>query len=77
MASSTSNQQLFLNSLKPAKVNDFLTAVYASGSYLYLVIRQNVSSSLDLDQLATMKSLRPQDNQLYFHLVNAFRIMFF
>jgi hypothetical protein len=72
MASSRSNQQLFLNSLKSHQVNDFLSAVYASGSYDNLVNRRHVSSLLDLDQLATMKSIRTEDGLLYFHVINKF-----
>lgn len=69
MASSTSNPQLFLNSLKLRQVKDLLSAVYACGGYCYLVNHRHViPSSLSLDQFATMKSIRPEDGELYFHL---------
>ena len=54
----TNNPQEFLNSLEPNEVSDFLAALNASGSYLHLVNFRLVSSTLDLDQLTTMKSIR-------------------
>jgi hypothetical protein len=53
--------QQFLNSLEPDEVTDFKTALLSSGSHHDLVNRRHVSSPLDLDQLATMKSARTQD----------------
>lgn len=77
MASSTSNSRLFLNSLKPTEVNNFLTAVHASGAYLRPINPDHFNSSLSLDQLATLKSLRPQDGPSYFHLINKFVTVLF
>ncbi len=58
MASRTNNPQEFLNSLEPGEVNDFVTALLPPGYYLDLVNYRHVQS-LNLDDLATMKSLRP------------------
>jgi hypothetical protein len=62
MEPSTTNPQRFLNSLRPSEVSDFKTAVLPPGSHLNLVNHQHFfSSSLNIDQLATVKSIRPQD----------------
>jgi hypothetical protein len=63
----SSNSQQFLNSLKPREAKHLLTAVYKRGGYINLVNHRHMSSSLKPDQLSTMKSLRPQTGQLYFH----------
>jgi hypothetical protein len=79
IASKTYNSQHFLNLLEDNEPSDFEAAVYASGTdnYLDLVNRRHVSSSLNLDQLRTMKSLRPQDGQLYLNLINTLLTVFF
>jgi hypothetical protein len=78
MASSPSNSQLFLNFLEPCEVKDFLSDMHAASGYLYLMNRRNVfPSSFNLDQFATMKSIVPQDGQLYFHLINKFITVIF
>ncbi len=61
MASSTCNARKFLNCLKPAQVEDFLRAMHLRGGFSDLVNPSHVSTSLNLDQLATMKSIRQQD----------------
>ncbi|CAF4252490.1 unnamed protein product, partial [Rotaria sordida] len=59
MAYSTTNSQKFLNSLKRHEINDFKTALLSPGRHLDLINPRHVDSSLPLDQLATMKSIRP------------------
>ncbi|CAF1331463.1 unnamed protein product, partial [Rotaria sordida] len=59
MSPSTTNPQQFLKSLKPQEINDFTTALLPPGLHLDLVNPRHIDSSLDLDQLATMKSIRP------------------
>ena len=61
----TPNTQLFSNSLTNEEVNAFTSAIYASDVYSYLVNPRYVDSSVTLDQLATMKSIRPQDGELH------------
>jgi hypothetical protein len=61
MAPSTCNTRKFRNYLKPNQVEDFLRAMYLRGSFSDLVNPRHVSASLNLDQHATMKSIRPQD----------------
>ncbi|CAF3789521.1 unnamed protein product, partial [Rotaria sordida] len=59
MASSTTKPQQFLNSFKSHEINDFKTALLSPGHHFDLVNRRHVDSSLDLDQLSTMKCVRP------------------
>ncbi len=61
MASSTFNVRKFLNCLKPDQIEDFLRAMHLLGDFSDLVNPRRVSESLNIDQLATMKSIRPQD----------------
>ncbi|CAF1288890.1 unnamed protein product [Rotaria sordida] len=65
MASSTTKQQQFLNSLTTEEINDFKTALLPPGCHLDLVNHRHVDSSLDLDQLATMKSIRSLDGAFF------------
>ncbi len=77
-SSQSSNGHLFLNFLEPPEVKVFLSDVYRAGGYDYLVNRRHIlPSSLNLDQLATMKSILPQDGQLYFHVINKFITVIF
>ncbi|CAF1416428.1 unnamed protein product, partial [Rotaria sordida] len=68
MASSTTKQQQFLNSLTTEEINDFKTALLPPGRHLDLVNHRHVDSSLDLDQLATMKSIRSLDARCHTNL---------
>ena len=71
MDSTPGSGQLFLNFLKPREVKVLLSDMYSAGGYDYLVNRRHIlPSSLNLDQLKTMKSIRPQDGQSYFHIIN-------
>ncbi|CAF1517507.1 unnamed protein product, partial [Rotaria sordida] len=58
MASLTTKQQQFLNSLTTEEINDFKTALLPPGRHPDLLNHRHVDLSLDLDQLATMKSIR-------------------
>jgi hypothetical protein len=77
MASSTSNAQNFLNFLKPDEVKVFLKAMQRRGGFSDLVNPRHVSTSLNLDQLKTMKSIRPQNGLLFINIINIFNILFF
>ncbi|CAF5126347.1 unnamed protein product, partial [Rotaria sp. Silwood1] len=61
MASPTTNPQKFLNSLKPKELNDLITAMFPPGLHYNLINPRHISSSLNLDELATMTSIRQQD----------------
>ncbi len=77
-SSQSTNGQLFLNFLKPREVKVLLSDVYRAGGYDYFVNRRRIlPSSLNLDQLATRKSILPQGGQLYFPLINKFITVFF
>ena len=66
MALQTPNPQLFLNELDDDLVEEFKTAIYDSGTYLDLVNHRHVYAPINLAELATMKSIEPQDGKLYF-----------
>ncbi|CAF4906552.1 unnamed protein product [Rotaria sp. Silwood2] len=60
------NPQLFLNELDDEQVEQFKAVVYASGDFRYLVNHRHIYGSIDIAELETMKSIRPQDGDLYF-----------
>ncbi|CAF4575393.1 unnamed protein product [Rotaria sp. Silwood2] len=55
------NPQLFLNELDDEQVEQFKAVVYASGDFRYLVNHRHIYGSIDIAELETMKSIRPQD----------------
>ncbi|CAF2861621.1 unnamed protein product [Rotaria sp. Silwood2] len=60
------NPQLFLNELDDEQVEQFKAVVYACGDFRYLVNHSHIYGSIDIAELETMKSIRPQDGDLYF-----------
>ncbi|CAF4495910.1 unnamed protein product [Rotaria sp. Silwood2] len=61
MSLQTPNPQLFLNELDDEQVEQFKAVVYASGDFRYLVNHRHIYGSIDIAELETMKSIRPQD----------------
>ncbi len=59
----TPNTQLFLNSPTNEEVSMFKSAIYASAVYCHLVNQRHIYPAIELDELANMKSTRPQDGE--------------
>jgi hypothetical protein len=57
------NTQLFLNLLKAEEVRMFRSEIYASARYCRLINHRHMFPPIDLTELATMKSTRPQDGE--------------
>jgi len=60
-----SNPQLFLASLKKEQLSLLESVIYASGDYIDLVNHRHIDASINLNELATMRSIQPPDGELH------------
>jgi hypothetical protein len=57
----TPNPQLFINSLSDEEANMFMAEIHVRGGLSHLVNHRHIYPFIELTELATMRSIRPQD----------------